>query len=165
MRMKKWEKVVDHLLQEAIGDGDISHLPGAGKPLRLDNDCHTPPELRAAHKILDDHNVIPDWIAQRESLERTEGKLRRQALRNAARYLADRRAAQKTGQAKLELKAEQNWQRFKSGFSEATERYNRALLEHNLTLPQGIARQPLLRGEEMIERALQANSGKADETT
>ena len=162
--MKKWEKVVDHLLQEAIGNGDISHLPGAGKPLRLDNDSHTPPELRAAHKILDDHNVIPDWIAHRESLDRTERALRRQLLRKAARYQADRRAARKAGQAKLELKAEQDWQRFKSGFLEATDRYNRALLEHNLTLPQGIARKPLLRSEEMIERALQANTDKADKT-
>lgn len=162
--MKKWEKVVDHLLQDAIGNGDISHLPGAGKPLRLDNDSHTPADLRAAHKILDDHNVIPDWIAQRESLDRTESKLRRQALHKAVRYQADRRAAQKTGRAKLESKIEQNWQRFKSGFLEAVDRYNRALLEHNLTLPQGIAHKPQLRGEEMIERALQANSGKADKT-
>ncbi|MCY4018679.1 MAG: DUF1992 domain-containing protein [Chloroflexi bacterium] len=162
--MKKWEKVVDHLLQEAIGNGDISHLPGAGKPLRLDNDSHTPPDLRAAYKILDDHNVIPDWIAHRESLERTESKLRRQLLRKAATYLADRRAARKTGRAKLESKNEKDWQRFKSEFSEATERYNRALLEHNLTLPPGIAHKPLLRGEEMIERALGAHSGKADKT-
>jgi len=162
--MQKWEKVVDHLLQEAIGNGDISGLPGAGKPLRLDNNSQTPPELRAAHKILDDHNVIPDWIAQRESLNRTESKLRRQLLQKAATYQAQARAARKMGRAKLESKIEGDWQRFKSGFLEATERYNRALLEHNLTLPQGITHKPQLRGEKMIERALGANSGKADNT-
>ncbi len=162
--MQKWEKVVDHLLQEAIGNGDISGLPGAGKPLRLDNNSQTPPELRAAHKILDDHNVIPDWIAQHESLDRTESALRRQLLHKAATYQADKRTARETGQDKLELIAEQDWQHFKSRFSEATKRYNRALLEHNLTLPQGIAHKPLLRSEEMINRALQANAGKADQT-
>ncbi|MDE2950683.1 MAG: DUF1992 domain-containing protein [Chloroflexota bacterium] len=162
--MQKWEKIVDHLLQEAIGNGDISHLPGAGKPLRLDNNSHTPPELRAAHKILDDHNVIPDWIADREALDQTESKLWRRLLHKAARYQADRRAAIKAERAKLETKIEGDWKRFKSGFLEATDRYNRALLEHNLTLPQGIAHKPQLRGEEMIERALQANAGKADNT-
>lgn len=162
--MQKWEKIVDHLLQEAIGNGDISHLPGAGKPLRLDTNSHIPPELRAAHKILDDHNVIPDWIAERKSLDRTESKLRRQLLHKAARYQADKRAARNTGRAKLESNIERDWQSFKNGFCKATDRYNRALLKHNLTLPQGITHKPQLRGEEMIKRALQADPGKADET-
>lgn len=160
--MQKWEKVVDHLLQEVIGNGDISHLPGAGKPLRLDNHSHTPPEMRAAHKIMDDHNVIPDWIALRDALDQTESKLRRQVLYKATRYQTDRRAARKTGRAKPESRIEGDWKRFKGGFLEAVNRYNRDLLEHNLSLPQGIAHKPQLRGEEMIKRALQANAGKAE---
>lgn len=163
--MQKWEKIVDQLFREAIGDGDVRHLSGSGKPLRLDNGSHTPPELRAAHKIMNDHNVIPDWIAVRESLDRAESNLRRQLLDKAARYRADRRAARVTGQARTESKVEGEWQRFKSGFLEATERHNRALLEHNLSLPQGIAHKPQLRGEEMIERALQAPSGNSNAKT
>ena len=52
--MDRWARIVDHLLGEVIGNGDISDLPGAGKPLPLPNDSHTPPDQRAAFKIMQD---------------------------------------------------------------------------------------------------------------
>lgn len=152
--MQKWEKIVDRLFQEAIGDGDVSHLSGSGKPLRLDNDSYTPAELRAAHKILDDHNVIPDWIANRKLLDQVESKLQNQVLRRAKKYRTARQAALKSEQSELLSILDDNWKRFEGKFIERAERYNRDVLNHNLTVPHGIPHKPLLNGEEMIKRAL-----------
>lgn len=165
MHMKKWELVVDHLLQEAIGNGDVSHLPGAGKPLQLEIDKHTPADLRAAHKILDDHNVIPDWIVSRQLLDQAETKLEKRARRRAGRYLAERQAALQAGNAMLLSKFEEDWKRFKQKFMELTEDYNRDVLKHNLAAPPGIPHKPFLQGEQMIERALQAQSSEAKAST
>ena len=77
-RMNRWKKAVDHLVEDLIGDGDVSHLPGAGRPLQLGDDKHTPAELRAAHKIMQDHDVVPDWMTFGKSLEEMEHKLRLQ---------------------------------------------------------------------------------------
>jgi len=36
----------------AIKNGDLSNLPGAGQPIRLDDDSAVPEELRLAYRIL-----------------------------------------------------------------------------------------------------------------
>ena len=84
--MKKWERIVDRQVADAIGDGDVSHLSGAGKKLALPDDSRTPDELRAAFKIMRDHNVMPEWLATGARLEQAEGKLRSQ-IQTAARRL------------------------------------------------------------------------------
>lgn len=158
--MKKWEMTVDNMVKEAIGNGDISHLPGAGKPLRLDNDIHTPAELRTAHKIMGDHDVLPEWIANRQRLDQVESKLQQQALHRAEKYLAARQAAQKPEQSELESILDDDWERFKKKFIDHAERYNRDVLNHNLALPHGIPRKPLLNSEEMLERAFGKSKAK-----
>ncbi len=158
--MKRWEMTVDNMVKEAIGNGDISHLPGAGAPLRLDNDMYTPAELRVAHKIMGDHDVLPEWIANRQRLDQLESKLQDQALRRAEEYLAARQAAQKPEQSELLSIIEDDWERFKKKFIDQAERYNRDVLDHNLALPNGIPRKPLLNSEELLERAFGKSKAK-----
>ena len=163
--MKKWEMVVDQLVQEVIGNGDVSHLPGAGKPLHLDDDSLTPAELRAAHKILGDHNVMPDWISSRKLLDQAERNLQKQILGRAARYIAGKRTTHPPGQAKLESLLEEDWKRSRDKFLEQIERYNRDVLNQNLKVPRGVPHKPLLDGEDMIERALLAQFGESNAMT
>src|SRR5882724_3472696 len=54
--------IAERKIQEAIADGAFDNLPGKGKPLDLGSEAATPPELRAAHRILKNPNVSPDWI-------------------------------------------------------------------------------------------------------
>ena len=91
--MKRWKDSVDRQLQDTIGDGDISHLPGAGKPLKLRDESLTPAEFRVAHKIMGDHEMIPDWIAAGRLLEQLEARLRQQLKHRAARYLREKEFA------------------------------------------------------------------------
>ncbi len=159
--MNKWKNVVDKLLNEAIGNGDISHLPGAGKPLRLDNDSHTPADMRMAHKIMGDHDVIPEWISKSQELEKVESDLHKLARRGARQYQQKRQASQKPGRIDTKSRVDGDWERFKEKFNERVEHYNRGVLNHNLSVPPGIAHKSLLKSEQMLRRALQASASES----
>ena len=150
--MKNWQRVVDRLITDSIGDGDVSHLPGAGKKLALSNDSNTPEELRAAFKIMDDHNVTPQWIEAGLRLEQLEAALRHEIETRAAQHLRDRRRA--GAQPPRAATVHTNWNRFSARFLERVERYNREVLLYNLTLPSGIPHRRTMRGALLIKQAL-----------
>ena len=91
--MNRSRRIVDHLLSQIIGDGDVSHLPGAGKPLCLDDNPHTPNDQRAAQKIMQDHNVTPDWIMAGRSLAQSESELSNEPAKRAKLYTEELAAA------------------------------------------------------------------------
>ena len=152
--MKKWQDIVDQLVKGVIGDGDISHLPGAGRPLQIQDESHTPAELRAAHKIMNDNNVLPDWVAADHALDQLEEDLRLQIRKRAARYAKDKSAAQSVAVLKSLVEIEEDWKRYKLEFSVRIGRYNREALIYNLKVPSGIEHKQFLNSSDLIERAL-----------
>lgn len=152
--MKKWEGIVDRLVTDAIGDGDVSHLSGAGKKLSLKTDSHTPAECRAAFKIMEDHNVMPDWIATGERLEQAAVALQERIRRAARHYQRELRQARTQPKSVMREIVESNWNRDAKDCLKAVQRYNRDALVYNLTLPSGIPHRRLLQGETLIEQAL-----------
>ena len=152
--MKKWQDIVDQLVKSVIGDGDISHLPGAGRPLQLQDESHTPAELRAAHKIMNDNKLLPDWVAAGHALDQMEENLRLQIRKRAARYAKDKSAAQSVAVLKSLVEIEEDWKRYKLEFSDRIGRYNREALIYNLKVPSGIAHKQILNSSDLIERAL-----------
>jgi hypothetical protein len=50
-------------------------LPGAGKPLVLEDDSHLPEDLRIAHKILKNAGFVPPEIALRKEIATVEDLL------------------------------------------------------------------------------------------
>lgn len=158
--MTKWQRIVDRLIAESIGDGDVSHLPAAGKRLPLNDESNTPDDMRAAFKIMEDHNVTPDWIEAGKALEQAEAKLRRQLGERARRYLRDLDRAHSDAHSKRRERVQSSWLQYRARFLERVERYNREALTHNLALPKGIAHRQTLRGEQLIERTLQEERSK-----
>ena len=154
--MKKWERAVDRLINEAIGDGDVSHLTGAGKRLPTKDESHTPSEWRAAFKMMDDHNVMPEWIAAGARLDQAEAALRKQLNSRAQQHRRKLARAESTSQATAAV--ESDWIRYRGRFLERVERYNREALVYNLTLPRGIPHRQILQGEALIEQALRRDS-------
>ena len=152
--MKKWERIVDRLAADAIGDGDVSHLSGAGKKLALPDNSSTPDELRAAFKIMGDHDVMPEWIAAGLRLEQSETKLRSQIQRAARRFLRQGRRVRAERKPEMRESVELDWNRKKQKYLDRVNRHNREVLAHNLTLPSGIPHKPLLQGGALIEQAL-----------
>ncbi len=142
---------------DLIGDGDVSHLPGAGKPLKLDDDPHTPSDQRAARKIMQDHGVSPSWVAAAIALSQSETELQNAVAVRALRHRDELRRA--SSDAALN-RATFRWSRFQTRFRTRVERHNREALLFNLKAPVGIRHKRILDAQALIEHALRcANPG------
>lgn len=147
--VNRWKKAVDRQIAEVIGDGDISDLPGAGEKLPLQDESSAPAEWRLAFKIMNDHNVLPQWIAEGKRLEERET-----ALRDQARKGARHRTRQPTGMdAAQKQRSDSNWKRFAVAYRERIGRYNRDVLLFNLKLPAGLPHRPKLDADDLLQRA------------
>ena len=69
-----FDSIAERKIAEAIAAGELDGLPGAGRPLELDDDSHVPEDLRAAYRILKNAGYVPpevqtlNQIAQLERL-------------------------------------------------------------------------------------------------
>jgi hypothetical protein len=63
--------IAERRIEEAIARGEFANLPGAGRPIDLD-DCDPimPPEARMAWRILKNAEVSPEQLVLRERDER-----------------------------------------------------------------------------------------------
>lgn len=59
----------DRMIREAQEAGAFDNLPGAGKPLKLEHNPHTPREWWLAFHVLENAGYKPAWIEQRASIE------------------------------------------------------------------------------------------------
>ncbi len=64
---EEWHDLIEDLISEGQDKGMFDNLPGKGKPLNL-NQNHFAPELDLAHQLLKDNEILPAWIADRNSL-------------------------------------------------------------------------------------------------
>ncbi|MCY3834282.1 MAG: DUF1992 domain-containing protein [Chloroflexi bacterium] len=153
--MRDWKRIVDRQIAEVIGDGDVSHLPGAGERLPLKDEGATLGEWRLAFKIMNDHHVMPEWIEAAKRLDQLEASLRSQVQEGARRHSRELRRAKLCGAPERKARVESKWNRFQEDCRKRIEGYNREALVHNLSLPAGIPHKPVLRADTLIQRALQ----------
>ena len=71
--------LAERRIAEAVSRGALDELPGAGRPLELDDDALVPEELRLAYRILKNAGFIPPEL---ETLNEIAG-LERIAMGNA----------------------------------------------------------------------------------
>jgi hypothetical protein len=69
------DALVEERIQEALRRGDFDHLPGAGQPLALDDDCLVPPEVRIAYRILKNAGFVPREVLERREIAALEAEL------------------------------------------------------------------------------------------
>ena len=50
--------VAEQKIQEALRNGEFDQLPGAGKPLQIEDLAHLPPEVRMAYTILKNSGYV-----------------------------------------------------------------------------------------------------------
>ncbi len=62
------DKIAEAQIREAIERGDLDDLPGAGKPLVLDDDPFVPEELRMAYKVLKNAGYVPEEVRLRKTI-------------------------------------------------------------------------------------------------
>jgi len=62
------EIMAENKIREAMARGEFANLPGAGKPLRLEDDSTIPDDLRIAYKILRNAGCIPPELEVRKEI-------------------------------------------------------------------------------------------------
>lgn len=67
-----FDEIAEARIAEAIKRGDLDDLPGAGQPLKLDDDRHIPEELRAAYRIMKNAGCIPPELELRREISQVE---------------------------------------------------------------------------------------------
>jgi hypothetical protein len=66
-------------IEEALARGELDDLPGAGRPLELDDDAMIPEELRAAYRILKNAGYVPPEVETLSSISQLESFLRKES--------------------------------------------------------------------------------------
>lgn len=70
-----FEKIVEERILKAQRKGEFENLPGAGKPLMLEDNRCVAEELRLAYKILKNADCIPPEIELKKEIKQTEDLL------------------------------------------------------------------------------------------
>lgn len=60
------DDLVERHIAQARSEGAFDNLPGAGKPLILDDDSAVPPELRVAYRLLKNAGCLPVELQERK---------------------------------------------------------------------------------------------------
>lgn len=66
------EWLAEQKISEAVSRGELDHLPGAGRPLELDDDPLVPEALRLAYRILKNAGFVPPEIEARAEIAKLE---------------------------------------------------------------------------------------------
>ena len=67
-------RLAEERIREAIERGELDGLPGAGRPLALDDNRMVAPELRAAHRVLRNAGFVPEEVRLRRELRELEAQ-------------------------------------------------------------------------------------------
>ncbi|ROR34438.1 DnaJ family domain-containing protein [Inmirania thermothiophila] len=66
------DQIAEARIREAMAQGAFDGLPGAGRPLVLDDDRHVPEHLRVAYRILRNAGFLPPEAALRREIRTVE---------------------------------------------------------------------------------------------
>jgi hypothetical protein len=66
------DKLAEAKISEAIERGELDNLPGAGKPLHLDDDTLVPEELRAGFRLLKNAGYLTPGLQLRKDIGSVE---------------------------------------------------------------------------------------------
>lgn len=60
--------IAEEKIREAMSRGEFDNLPGAGKPLALEDDSMVPEDLRVSYKILKNAGCLPPELELRKEI-------------------------------------------------------------------------------------------------
>ena len=90
--MSHLRDLAEKRIRAAMAEGAFDDLPGAGKPLELDDDALIPEELRLAYRILKNAGYVPEELQLRREIASIHRMLD-ETLDGEDRRLANRRLA------------------------------------------------------------------------
>jgi ribosomal protein L39E len=154
-RGQKASNPVDEMIRDAMRKGEFDNLPGAGKPLHLDDDSNVPSDLRLAHRLLKQNDLTPEWVMIAKEVDAAQEKVvgdLRAALRSYRGRVWD---AERSDEPQLALAlADADWLAAREEFRAAIAAINKKLLTYNLKLPPGFPRRAMLIADRELARLL-----------
>lgn len=66
------DRIAERHIQQAVERGEFDDLPGAGKPLVLDDDALIPDELRAGYRLLKNAGYLPPELRLNKEIKEAE---------------------------------------------------------------------------------------------
>ncbi|MFN2644811.1 MAG: DUF1992 domain-containing protein [Burkholderiales bacterium] len=87
------ELLAERKIEEAIERGEFDDLPGAGRPLDLDDDPLIPEDMRIAYRVLKDAGYVPTEVQTLNQIAELEHFIARQDLDADAAARAVRKLA------------------------------------------------------------------------
>ena len=88
-----FDSIAERKIAEAIARGELDHLPGAGRPLELDDDAHVPEDLRVAYRILKNAGYVPPEVDTLREIGELERFIERGAADSSAKAKVLRKIA------------------------------------------------------------------------
>lgn len=73
--MSAFDRIAEERIRQAMADGEFDRLPGAGRPLDLDDDLLVPEELRMAMRVLKNAGYVPPEVEHLRELRQLEARL------------------------------------------------------------------------------------------
>ncbi|MCS6879718.1 MAG: DUF1992 domain-containing protein [Oscillochloridaceae bacterium] len=131
------ESLIERRIREAEAAGMFDNLPGAGKPLPLDDDDHVPEDLRIGYRLLKNAGYAPSWIELQKHIYAELADLERWLAHVTARWA-------RTGPLERE--------RLRAEYAQKVHDLNRQITTYNLIAPPAAGQLPLRRpGRELAE--------------
>lgn len=150
------EIVADRKIREAMEEGRFENLPGKGRPLNLETYSRLPAELRAAHRLMKEANILPDWIELSRSIRTAEEKWERRREQFLSRR-RNMRAPDPVREQPACARMDRLRTAFLSDMAKDLASINRDIDKLNLIAPspaQGRCRLPMVRMMEQLEAEL-----------
>jgi DnaJ homolog subfamily C member 28 len=147
-RNKRYRDYVEEQIREAQERGDFSNLPGAGKPLNLDDDTYAG-DKAAGYHLLKNNGFAPAEVELAKEIrterERAEAKLTR--VRHQGKILRARRVAPFASERRA---FNNSVEKAASEYDRTLRELNRKILTLNLTAPAAM-HLPMLEVERLVQ--------------
>jgi hypothetical protein len=127
--LRNFESLIDQQMREAEAAGQFKDLPGAGKPLKLDDDKDVPEELRIGFRMLKGAGYAPPWIELQKSIRDEQAELQHWLARANERW--PRLGELERGRLRAE-------------YEQKLRDLNKQISSYNLTAPPAAGQIPLL---------------------
>jgi DnaJ family protein C protein 28 len=148
LRNKRFHDYIEEIIHEAQERGDFDHLPGAGKPLNLDDDTGAG-DKALGYRLLKSNDCLPTELELAKEIrterERTETKLARVIHRGEtlrARRVPPFPSEKRAFNAMVEKTAAE--------YDKTLRELNRKILTLNLTTPSAM-HQPFIEVERLVQ--------------
>jgi len=74
--MQFLDRLVEQRIEAAVAAGEFDDLPGAGRPLQLDDDRLVPEEIRIAYRMLKNAGFVPPELETRTQIASVQALLK-----------------------------------------------------------------------------------------